>query len=538
MRNDDENQQGGGFFDKNTITAVVLSFLVFFGWQFYMSKKYPKQAAVPATSTTQDATTQGTGADTSNLGTPEAVDKASDGAKTKTTAVVKTIAPQKLSYSSDKIQIDFVNAGFGIQHIELKEFTDRKSKTIQYDAGEDLSLLLATKLDDNDQFDIRKISDTEFEGTMVSEGVQATKRIVIDPQHYLIKTTIQVQYEEAKKLNLASAITGSIEPVEKTFFLPAYEHQEIFVLTPEKTNREYMTLGQGLAPVTYEGGQIAAFNSQHFAMAAINRSDILPTVGTVSDGKTGTLNIVYKTSEPKKEHSIAYDFYFGPKKSELLAAVDESLKELVNYGMFAFIGRPLLAVMKVIYAFVNNWGIAIIILTIMVKLVLFPLHMYSIKSMKKMQKIQPRLKEIKEKYKGDPQRANQETLALMKTEKANPLSGCLPMLMQIPIFLALYSMLGQSFELYKQPFYFWIQDLSIKDPFFVMPVLAGGVFFIQQRLTPTTGMDPAQAKVMMFMPVLMTAFMVTVPSGLALYMFVNAVFSVFQQLIVMREKTT
>ncbi len=534
MKNDDDNQQNNGFFDKNTITAVILSFLVFFGWQMYMTKKYPKQAATPVAA--QSPATPGTGTGTSNLGTPEATEKASDVAQPKSAPVA--VAPQTLEYSSDKMDIQFVNNGFGIQHIALKGFTDRKDKTIQYDAGGELDLLLATKIDDQSQFDIRKISATEFEGTLMGNGLRATKRMVVDPALFVVKTTIQVQYDEPKKLKLENGITGVIEPVEKTLFLPAYEHQELFVLTPEKTNREYLALGTGLAPVTYDNAQITAFNSQYFALAAINTSDISPSVNTVSDGKTGKMNIVYQTAEPKKEHTITYDFYFGPKKTELLATVNESLKELVNYGMFAFIGRPLLAVMKVIFSFFGNWGIAIILLTILVKLVLFPLHMYSIKSMKKMQKIQPRLKEIKEKYKNDPQRANQETLQLMKAEKANPLSGCLPMLMQIPIFLALYSMLGQSFELYKQPFFLWIHDLSIKDPFFVMPVLAGAVFFIQQKLTPTTGMDPAQAKVMMFMPVLMTAFMVTVPSGLALYMFVNAVFSVFQQLLVTREKKT
>lgn len=535
MRNDDENQQGGGFFDKNTMAAVVLSFLVFFGWQMYMTKKYPQQPK-PQTPVAETTAATPTTAGTSNMGTPEATAKASDVAAP--AAAPQPMVAQTLKYSSEKLEIDFVNSGFGIQQISLKEFSDRKNKTIQYAAGEGLDLLLATKIDHHSQFDIRKVSDTEFEGTLIGQGVRATKRMVIDPAHYLVKTTINVQYDDAKKLQLSNSISGVIEPVEKTLFLPAYEHQELFVSTPEKTNREYLNLGQGLAPVIYDGAQIAAFNSQYFALAAINTSDILPAVDTVSDGKTGKLNIVYKTVEPKKEYTISYDFYFGPKKSELLSTISEPLEELVNYGMFAFIGRPLLAIMKVIFSFFHNWGVAIIILTILVKLVLFPLHMYSIKSMKKMQKIQPRLKEIKEKHKNDPQRANQETLALMKAEKANPLSGCLPMLMQIPIFLALYSMLGQSFELYKQPFYFWIHDLSIKDPYFVMPILAGAVFFVQQKLTPTTGMDPAQAKVMMFMPILMTAFMVTVPSGLALYMFVNAVFSVFQQVLVMREKTT
>lgn len=536
MRNDEENQQGNGFFDKNTILAVVLSFMVFFGWNFYMSKKYPPKPVdqtVAQTATTNNETK----ATDSTAPTAEIKEASPDAAKTSVPATSQ-IKQQTLTYSSDKMEVDFVNEGFGIQKITLKEFSDRDNKTIQYQAGSGLELLMATKINGQQNFDIRKISDTEFEGTLVAPGMRATKRMVIDPALYLVKTTVKVQYDAAQTVQLENNIQGTIEKVDKTLFLPAYEHQELFAATPEKVHREFLALEKPLEPATYPATSIAAFNSQYFALAAINNSAIVPTVNATSDGKTGKLNVVYSTAEPKQEFDIAYDFYFGPKKTELLAVVNEHLKELVDYGMFAFIGRPLLAIMKVIYSFFQNWGIAIILLTIMVKIVLFPLHMYSIKSMKKMQKIQPRLKEIKEKYKNDPARANQETLALMKAEKANPLSGCLPALMQIPIFIALYSMLGKSFELYKQPFFLWIYDLSIKDPYFVMPILAGGVFFIQQKLTPTTGMDPAQAKVMMFMPIMITAFMLTVPSGLALYMFVNAVFSVFQQLIVTRDKTT
>ena len=152
-----------------------------------------------------------------------------------------------------------------------------------------------------------------------------------------------------------------------------------------------------------------------------------------------------------------------------------------------------------------------------------------------MQRIQPQLKAIKEKFKEDPQRMNQETMALMKREKANPIGGCLPMLLQLPVFFALYSVLGQSVELYKSPFIFWIQDLSYKDPFFVLPIAVGGLYFIQMSITPQP-MDPAQAKVMKFIPIVFSFFMIAVPSGLTLYFFVNTVFGIGQQFIFQREK--
>ena len=164
-----------------------------------------------------------------------------------------------------------------------------------------------------------------------------------------------------------------------------------------------------------------------------------------------------------------------------------------------------------------------------------PINIASYKSMKKMQKIQPALKALRERYKDDPQTQQRETMALMKNEKVNPLSGCLPMFLQIPIFFALFRMLGQSIDLYQAPFIFWIHDLSVKDPFYVLPVLVGIVFFVQQKVTPTT-MDPAQAKIMQWMPIMFSFFMISLPSGLTLYTFVSTLFGILQQRFFMRDR--
>jgi len=164
-----------------------------------------------------------------------------------------------------------------------------------------------------------------------------------------------------------------------------------------------------------------------------------------------------------------------------------------------------------------------------VRLLVLPFNMMSYKSMKVMQVLQPQMKAIREKYKDDQQRMNQEIMGLMKTHKANPLGGCLPMLLQFPIFIALYQVLGHSIELYQAPFAFWIHDLSAKDPYYVLPVLMGITLFVQQKVTPNT-MDPAQAKVLAFMPLLFSFFMLSLPSGLTLYMFVNGLAGVAQQM--------
>ena len=154
--------------------------------------------------------------------------------------------------------------------------------------------------------------------------------------------------------------------------------------------------------------------------------------------------------------------------------------------------------------------------------------------MKKMQKIQPQMQAIRERHKADPQVLQKETMALMQREKVNPLGGCLPMLLQMPIFFALFRVLGQSIELYQAPFFGWIHDLSIKDPYYVLPVLMGITLFIQQKTTPTT-MDPQQAKVMQFMPIIFSFMMVSLPSGLTLYTFISTLFGVIQQQILMRD---
>lgn len=155
--------------------------------------------------------------------------------------------------------------------------------------------------------------------------------------------------------------------------------------------------------------------------------------------------------------------------------------------------------------------------------------------MRTMAKIQPQIKSLRERYKDDTQRLNQEMLTLMKENKANPLGGCLPMLLQIPIFFALYQVIGQSIELYKAPFALWIQDLSSKDPFFVLPILMGVTMFIQQKITPNN-MDPAQQKVMMFMPIIFCFLMFSLPSGLTLYIFISSVFGILQQVYFTKEK--
>jgi YidC/Oxa1 family membrane protein insertase len=224
-----------------------------------------------------------------------------------------------------------------------------------------------------------------------------------------------------------------------------------------------------------------------------------------------------------------FSVYVGPKEMGSLKNAGASLDKAIDYGWFGFIAVPILYLLKFIYGFIHNYGIAIIILTILVKLLLNPLSKHSMKSMKAMQKLQPKLKELKEKYKNDKERLNAETMQLFKTHKVNPMGGCLPMIIQLPIYIALYKVLWNSIELYRAPFFWFYRDLSAADPYFVMPVLLGFFMWLQQKFTPSAAADPAQAKMMQIMPVMFTAFMLFLPSGLVLYILVNTVMGVVQQ---------
>ena len=237
--------------------------------------------------------------------------------------------------------------------------------------------------------------------------------------------------------------------------------------------------------------------------------------------------------------SFQYQLYIGPKKQANLEAVKAAdISGVINYGMFSIIVLPLLASLRWIYQYVQNYGYAIVILTFLLSLLLFPFRLKQMLSMKKMQVVQPKVKAIQEKYrrykKTDPKRAemNQEIMALYKEHNVNPLGGCLPLVLQMPLLFAFYSLLAYSIELRQAPFIWWIHDLSVKDPYYVLPIIMGITAFISQKMTPMTpGTDPTQAKIMMVMPVIFTVMFINLSSGLNLYFLCSNIFQVgFQKI--------
>ena len=225
-------------------------------------------------------------------------------------------------------------------------------------------------------------------------------------------------------------------------------------------------------------------------------------------------------------------FVYSKKNYDHLMELGDNLELSVDFGLFAILAIPILRGLQFFYKYFPNYGVAIILLTLIIRLLTFPLQLKSFKSMKKMQVIQPELQKLKKKYADDPQRMQKETLALFKKAGANPLGGCFPILLQMPIFFAFYQVLYNAVELVGAPFCFWITDLSEKDAFYVLPVLMGAAMFGQTKLTPTTTADSTQQKIMLFMPIIFAFIMKDFPSGLNLYILVSTLFGIIQQLIV------
>jgi YidC/Oxa1 family membrane protein insertase len=237
---------------------------------------------------------------------------------------------------------------------------------------------------------------------------------------------------------------------------------------------------------------------------------------------------------PGTQFSQSYAMYLGPKGLDILKAFGSDLDRALDFGWFDVVAKPMLYAMKFFYKYTGNYGLAIILLTVIIKILFWwPTHI-SYRSMKEMKKLQPEMAKLREKFKDDKEKLNKEMMELYRRYKINPMSGCLPIAIQIPIFFALYKVLLYSIEIRHAPFYWWILDLSAQDPYYISPILMGASMFIQQWLTPTTG-DPTQAKMMLIMPVVFTFMFLSFPTGLVIYWLFNNLLSIGQQIYINKQ---
>jgi YidC/Oxa1 family membrane protein insertase len=282
---------------------------------------------------------------------------------------------------------------------------------------------------------------------------------------------------------------------------------------------------------TIAGGWLAAIQ-HHFVAAAVPPVDATYNYELNVDSRNDfTLSYLgpLATVPAGAQHTFTESLFVGPKLQAQLEETGPRLELVADYGALTIISRPLFILLSWVYDFVGNWGLAIIIVTFLIKLAFYRLTASSGRSMAKMRALAPRIKAIQERYKDDREQLGRQMMEIYKREKINPLAGCLPILIQIPVFLAFYWVLLESVEMRQAPFVGWITDLSVRDPYFILPVIMGAAMFLQFKLQPMPSADPVQQKIFAFMPVIMAATMVMFPSGLVLYWLTNTVLSILQQ---------
>jgi YidC/Oxa1 family membrane protein insertase len=378
-------------------------------------------------------------------------------------------------------------------------------------------------------------------------GIEIIKTLRFDNQSYQINMTVEVHNTSQQPLQGAPYLRLTSRPFSQTsdrflFTGPAlYLNNDLQEVKVDK-------LKDGVQTFT---GQIkwAAYEDPYFVNAILPANPEQQTVRlSVREDDKVSLLLTEATALIPPQGRIQYDYtaYIGPKQIAILNEVGNDLAAIVNFGWFDFLAKPMLYLLNFFYGFVHNYGIAIILVTVVIKLLFWPITHKGMKSMKAMQKLQPKIAKIREKYSNDRERLNQEMVKLYQTYKINPVGGCLPMILQIPVFFSLYKVLLQTIELRHAPFMLWINDLSAPDRLYlgfdlpylgglpVLTLLMGGSMFLQQKMMPAS-LDPMQAKVMLFLPVLFTFLFINFASGLVLYWFVNNLLSMAQQHVINRQ---
>lgn len=384
--------------------------------------------------------------------------------------------------------------------------------------------------------------------TFEKDGVTYTKSFSIDRNSYVVNVSYLVNNKSEKDLSLcmygqlkqtaddsylqnnsgfgmvASAYRGTAYSSDES----RYEKKTLDDIIEDKsynitTKEGWVAMIQHYFVSSWIGGDNNVNNVIYSNHADNNTSAIIGI-------RTDAVNVAAGS-----EAKLSSKLWIGPKDQDAMESVAKNLELTVDYGWLWFISIPLFKILAFIHSLIGNWGFSIIVLTMIVRGVMFPLTKAQYTSMAKMRLLQPKLMELRERYKDDRQKIGTETMKLYKSEKVNPLGGCLPLLIQMPIFIALYWTLMESTELRQSSFMLWITDLSVKDPFFVLPILYGVTMFYLQKMSPTPVTDPVQRKVFMAMPFVFTFMFCTFPAGLTLYWLVSNCFTILQQYVIFRS---
>ncbi len=533
--------------DKRTILAIVLSVAVILIYQIFFMKPPVKQIPAPAKESSQTANKAETAAAPSPAPSvlPQTAIKAGQPAKISPAVAERFIAVETPLYIAQ-----FTTKGGAIQSFKLKGYRQKlgeKSELIELvDVGMGMPRPLTFSFPGSTaDLPAEGMYDSETKSLDLTKGKESQRLILqqnitgvmkvekiftFHPDRYGIDLEVRVHNLTATPLSQNASLNWNqyVDPKEET---DSWSHKGPVAFVAKDMERTEVKKIEGekvLGPNVSWGG----FESKYFMAAMIPQNPSLTSFAMSKDSRdmvTASLQGPKDLIPGGQAGSFMYTLFLGPKDYSILKAQKVNLEDAIDFGSWLkWLAMPMLIVLKWLYQYVHNYGIAIIILTILIKLIFWPLGNKSYESMKQMQKLQPKMKELQEKYKGDRQKLSQETMALYKTHKVNPMSGCLPMLIQIPVFFGLYRTLLYAIELRHSPFFFWIQDLSDKDPYYITPIIMGGTMWVQQKMTPMSG-DPMQQKVMLWMPVIFTFLFLNFPAGLVIYWLLNNVISIGQQ---------
>ncbi len=526
--------------EKRALIAVVLSIAVFYGFSAIFG---PQQKPVPV---------QGTSAvKTENVGAAPVVSvQKADEVQSKIPSTKLLSTATDVTVENDRFIAIFSANGAAIKKLTLKgyrESNSASSPSVALLGQSDPSALSFSTRGAGFALSSQAVYTPDLTSLKLSSDEK--KKLVftyVDTQGFVVRKTYSFEGSgyginlETQLVNNSSAnISGAFQQVITAPF------------DVDKKDGRYETYGSSLfadnalhtdlpknvvsASKKYDKDiQWAAINDKYFLIALLSVSNSIASV-ELKKNSVGFLETIATTPAfsvaPGQAVTINNKLFVGPKEIDILKSQGSSLEQSLDLGWFSSLAKPMLYSLKFFYKYVGNYGIAIIIITVILKIVFFPLTHKSYKSMKGMSKIQPKMMAIKEKYKNDKDSMNRAIMELYRDHKVNPLGGCLPMIVQIPVFFALYKALMYSIELRHAPFYFWITDLSAKDPYYVTPIVMGVTMFFQQKLTPSN-MDEMQQKIMLALPVVFTFMFLNFPSGLVLYWLVNNILTIGQQLYI------
>ncbi|KEK30024.1 membrane protein insertase YidC [Shewanella xiamenensis] len=528
---------------QRNILLIGLLFVSFLLWQQWQADKAPKPVATESSVVANATTNHSADVPEADTGVPAAV------AATQNLITVKT---DQLDVQINPVGGDIVFAAL-VSH-KLEQGKDQPFVLLEQ--TKDYTYIAQSGLIGRDGIDssangraVFAASKTEFalaDGqdtlevplTYVADnGVTYTKVFVFHRGKFNVDIDYKINNTSAAPLQVQmyGQIKQTIKPSESSMMMPTYRGAAFSTqdVRYEKYKFEDMSKSNLNQPTL---GGWAAMLQHYFVSAwippATDSNTIFSSVSAGGLANIGFRGAVYDIA-PGATQEISSQFYVGPKDQKALSALSDTLNLVVDYGFLWWLAVPIHWLLMFYQSFVGNWGVAIILITLTVRGLLFPLTKAQYTSMAKMRNLQPKLQELKERFGDDRQKMGQAMMELYKKEKVNPMGGCLPIILQMPIFIALYWVLLESFELRHAPFMLWIHDLSVQDPYYILPLLMGVSMFVMQKMQPIAPtMDPMQVKMMQWMPVIFTVFFLWFPSGLVLYWLVGNIVAIIQQKII------